>query len=1085
MKGLFKLIPVALGVLTFASCNSDDFYGGNSAEQKATLEVIVENMGDGQDITRTSYTANNVRSWQETDAFTVYDDELHKYDWYKYDEASNTFIIDGKKDLTEPKFVAFPTDNVSTTYWDKATNSTSIDMVVPGKWDFEEIALEDGTASYLSQLPMWGTAEVNGDGIRAHVSFLTSYIKVTIDNALNNVKAVRVRAYEDIAATIPARIYGIGNAKLSEDGEPLTETQLIMPSLYPAGAADALQQNAKDGNVIVVNLEDATSGEKFVKSGTSCIFIPLIAGHYGKVAVEALKDGGNWATPGDIIAIKTWYDKEFERGGLPYGASLKSFKAAAKNIKQLNEVIETYANQTGAITIEAAAGDNTSVDEADAAVGGDLILPASLKATDVTIKVNQFVGTSAGKKLTIKGGYTGNVMIQIPASTGLSNIGTVTVDMPSAATVGFAGDWTVGTPTFAVANAKKLVFGDGTVNTTFGNLGALDNKIVLNGFTVRDKATIGNITPIAECGAITVEKGGTAGNITYATNHRANALTVNGTAGDITVNASELESAQNTAITVGGTAGDITVSGTTNDATVEVSGVADDISVAGTGKVTVSGTATSISNKAGGVEIKGAPYINMTGTKYAKINGNVTTEGQVDINLDDEGGAISGALTMSKAAALNLTQGYVNALTLNLAAATDQVSLTLGDNKYVALGTVTLTTGKLTLVNSKNVWNGKDVAASLSTSTKDANGTALTAANITTIKAAWAAYGKANAIYTATTFANLAGSGAITLANSIDLNNQNWTPVALAGDFDGAGKTISNLTIPAKADGNTTVAGAGIGLFTTVAAHTVKNLTIDGVNITASPYKVGTATTKTVVSNIGALAGLSTGATIQLVTVKNINITATGGSHTIGGVIGSTGTAKTTFEGVQVSGTNTIKGYHTVGGLVGNAGADVDVKKCAKDAIVTGTPAADVKSYANFTFQANYDAATEASPKLGNDTKYLQSGSMIGTFATGVVLAITDVDAIKNANFVQNLTVYTGTMSSIEAGVGDELHYYDYNWSKQNLIGFAGKTAIATGKFPQINGKYYQIYLTTATATASGLDGSAEAKAFPLYYIVK
>ena len=1082
MKGLFKFIPVALGLLTLASCNSEDFYGGDAASKKATLEVTVEDMGDGQAITRTAYTAKNSRSWQETDIFTVYDDELHKYDYYKYNATNNAFEIEGKKDLTEPKFVAFPKEQVVTTAWEKETNSVFLGMGIPGVWNFGELALEDGTAAFLSQLPMWGTAEVDGESIKTKVSFLTSYIKVTIDNALNNVDAVRIRAYEDIAATIPACIWGLANAQLSEEGEPLTETKLTMATKYPAGAADAVVNNVNDGNAIVVNLVDPGTGDKLVESGTSCIFIPLIAGHYGKVVVEYLDNGGNWATPGNVHAIKTWYDKEFERGGLPYGASLKTFKAAAKNIAQLNEVIATYANQTGEINIEAAAGQNTEVDEANAAVGGDLIIPADMKATTINIKVNQFVGTAAGKTLTIKGGYTGNVMIKIPAATGLSQIGTVKVDMPSAATVGFAGNWTVGTPAFTIVNAKKLVFGDGTTNTTFGDLGSLNDKIVLNGVTVAEKATIGNIAPIAESGNIEVQKGGTAGTITYAENHRANALIVDGTAGAITVNASVLDMAKNTAITVGGTAGDITVNGAANDATVEVSGVAGAIVVAGTGKVTITGMATSVANKAGGVEISGAPYFDIAADKYAKVNGNVTTEGQVDIDLNDEGAAISGTLTMSKVAALNLTQGYVNALTLNLPAAANEVTLTLGDKKYVALGTVTLTQGKLKLANSKNVWNGKKVGATLTNDTKDATGAAIAAAGVTEVKGAWVAYGNAAAVYTATTFADLAGA-AMTLANNIDLDNAAWTPVALAGDFDGAGHTISNLTIPAKKDKDVTAANAGIGLFTTVAANTVQNLTIDGVDITANPYKVGNDDNKTVVSNIGALAGLSTGATINLVTVKNITINATGGSHTIGAVIGSTSAAKTTFAGVQVTGTNAIKGYYNAGGFVGYAGKDIDVTKLAKNGIVAGTPAADVKSFANFAFTANFDAATEATPKLGNDTKYLQVGSLVGSFDGTAKLVFTDIDNIKNASFTSNLDKYTGTYANVVT-VDDELQYYAYVWPTQNLIGFAGKVALGDDYRPSVNGKLYQIYVNKATGTDADLAGTA-AKPFALYYINK
>lgn len=296
MKSIFKLFPVALAAFALASCSNEDFFGGDNATEKAKMNLTVESMDDSDGgIMRTAYDKDNKRTWQATDKFTVYDDELHKYDFYKYNPSTNYFELDGQKDLNDvPKmFVAFPSDAVITTYWDKATRSTSVDMGIKAEWDFEEIN-DGGTVSYLSQLPMWGTAVPEGEGVNANVHFLTSYIKITIDNALNNVKAVRIRAYKNIAGTEPAIITGISNAVLSENDTPKSETTLTTPT--KGNTEFAL------GNTITVNLENE-SGDKFVKSGTSCIFIPIIAGHYGKVIAEYLPAGGAWGS--DEKAIKT------------------------------------------------------------------------------------------------------------------------------------------------------------------------------------------------------------------------------------------------------------------------------------------------------------------------------------------------------------------------------------------------------------------------------------------------------------------------------------------------------------------------------------------------------------------------------------------------------------------------------------------------------------------------------------------------------------------------------------------------------------------------------------------------------------
>ena len=1066
MKRIFKTIPAALALIALTSCSNDDLFGSRSPEAAGlkTLDVTVEQLNDGtlSNAMNANRRAANVGEgntliWQNEDVITVYDDKLFLYDPYKFNGTS--FVIADDKHIVEtPQFAVFPNTYFtkgSTSYdrdEDKVFVTAEIDKAMNYGKKYEATKTEgssyvdyDGKAAYVSLLPMWGTAKDEGSKVAVNLKYMTAILKVTLTNAMGNVDYLHVRAYQDIAHSKAAQLNGKFTADLSSSGRtPLASTKLVPTKT--TGMTDGTE------NVLDIDIRN-------INKATSVIYVPIPATHYGLVQVWANKTaaGGtytNLSTAGDY-KIYEFVDKTFE---VKFYGSLtkKVFDVDGSTVAKLNALLKANASESGdELVLDCAKNATVAADD------DKVITVPAMAAANVELKLKDINGVAA----TIAGeDFTGKLILNLTTATATTGL---TINLPNADVV-LKGSST-GARTITIENAKTVTFGDGTAPVAPGTAPTTDYSAA-------------TITLNAEVqGEVKVAKYAKVNALELASNHRSAALTIEGEAGNLTVNAAANVSA--TSVTVTGKSGDIS---TPADAsTVTVSGEAGAITMTGTGKATVSGIATSISNKAGGVEISGAPYITTDAANCVKISGNVTTDGDVTVNLSNEGAAIGGVLTMKKAAALNLTQGYVKALTLNLAAAKDEVSLTLGDQKYVALGTVTKTQGELKLVNSKNVWNGKDVAASLSTSTKDANGTALTTEKIANIKTAWAGYGKAAAIYTATTFANLAGSGAITLANSIDLNNQDWTPVALAGNFDGAGKTISNLTIPAKADKNKTAANAGIGLFTTVAAHTVQNLTIDGVKITANPYKVNNDENKTVVSNIGALAGLSTGATIKLVTVKNINITATGGSHTIGGVIGSTSTAKTTFAGVQVSGTNTIKGYHTVGGLVGKAGAGIDVTKLAENGITDKVPAADVKSFANFTFQANYDAATEATPKLGNDTKYLQSGSMIGTFDTDVVVAISDVDAIMNSNFTRNLTVYTGTMSSIEAGAGDEIKYYEYKWSKQNLIGFAGKSAINTEKFPKINGKWYQIYTTTAAATASGLDGSVEAKAFPLYYIVK
>ena len=93
-----------------------------------------------------------------------------------------------------------------------------------------------------------------------------------------------------------------------------------------------------------------------------------------------------------------------------------------------------------------------------------------------------------------------------------------------------------------------------------------------------------------------------------------------------------------------------------------------------------------------------------------------------------------------------------------------------------------------------------------------------------------------------------------TLADDITLpvvtdGGSNWTPIqGYAGIFDGGGKTITGLTI------NDKMGKSNVGLFASIAeGGTVKNLTLDDVNITAN-------------SNVGAIAGENRG------TIENCSV---------------------------------------------------------------------------------------------------------------------------------------------------------------------------------------------------------------------
>ncbi len=175
----------------------------------------------------------------------------------------------------------------------------------------------------------------------------------------------------------------------------------------------------------------------------------------------------------------------------------------------------------------------------------------------------------------------------------------------------------------------------------------------------------------------------------------------------------------------------------------------------------------------------------------------------------------------------------------------------------------------------------------------------------------------------------------ITLVNDIDLQNVPWTPIGQTGAtefkgvFDGNGKTIKNLFIN-NADPS---ASCSTGLFGWIESHgdegvTVKNLTIDGADITGHHY-------------VGAIVGYVYG-TIENCHVKNavINCTAVNDDAngdkcgTIAGYVGEDATIKNC----------------TASKCAVTAGRDGgQIVGAAKPACVTGCSATEVTVAANGT----------------------------------------------------------------------------------------------------------------------------------------
>jgi len=140
------------------------------------------------------------------------------------------------------------------------------------------------------------------------------------------------------------------------------------------------------------------------------------------------------------------------------------------------------------------------------------------------------------------------------------------------------------------------------------------------------------------------------------------------------------------------------------------------------------------------------------------------------------------------------------------------------------------------------------------------------------------------------------------LGNDIDLENMEWMPIGtqeamFKGSLDGNGYSIKNLYIN-KPTVNY------IGLFACAEKATIKNLTIENVDITGN-------------GAVGSLIGIALTSPTTPISIENCRVTGQGsvnGNSTVGGLIGASGFGNL----VNCSSTVDVNGKGTVGGLVGS-----------------------------------------------------------------------------------------------------------------------------------------------------------------------
>lgn len=904
MKKIFKIFPVALGVVALASCSNDEtFFGSEKAINGPELIVSTEAPFADDGVTRAAFETADGKysvSWQAGDAFRVYDAALQKYDVFtaKVDGSTKKITLDGTSDVTTPDKAIFPGNNVQYAGWDKANDVVTATVKVPAAVNFlgQEATTVNGneTFAYKSNLPMWGNATKNGENLEVSLKMLTAYTDITLyqsagvtDVRLVSLVTAPTDAVDPIAADLNGTypLAGYFDAQLKDGG------QLVKTS-------GDLKNLDKSMIIEVNNIPNVDSVH---------VLIPVIPAQYPYLSVQySIDNGTSWSE------LKSYKNTNIKRNALlkkDLTLGNAPITARVKNLAELNTrlayIAANYAGETVDIyldgevaTSEAAQTLTIPVLTADQTIN----IKGEIKNNVPNLPLN-ITGGAAGKKLTlnVESGINGseNVIINTSGdlqligaitSTGSgANHGTIKVDgVDATLTLGKGQFGAFSTGMIVEMNANKAIevnAGTGTVNTlNVKGTGAVN--IVSGTVTTFSTASTGAITVGALNTAPTVGTLTTAGNAAVTVNAGANVTTLNANGG--------------------------------NAAVVIAPGAAVE----------------TLSTKSENITIA---------ANVANVTLNATAAGTLALNA-----------------------AKITTLTSNAGAAIAVTS-----------------TGKAAIVNySKN--NGKTDCTFASLLNDAANTQKVAASDIN-------ANGE---IFTAAQLAAITTGKNYKLMANININNQTWNTPSLNGNFDGNGKTISNIKQ---------------ALFNAVSGGEIKNFTLNTVNIQENA------------DNQGAVARTVSGTVI----IKDVNVSGTvstknsANKGNVGGLVGSA-SGTLTLQDNKLTAT-TVKGYKNVGGYIG---------------VVTGgtinilTTKSDNSKQSDITFAYIGKTAKPAAADAGTFGNFI--GSITG--AANVTIGGTGNDANAGKEIARFFDVTTKGIK--DAAAATALYYGENkNASSQPFLG--------------------------------------------------
>ena len=280
MKSFFKFVPAALALMALASCSENDLLGESNVVEKVKGGLTVEVEQLGGDVTRQGNATYNGHAvvWQENDQINVYDNKLTMYDEYKFKADQKKFIgvnTSGTTNISTTEYALFPANQVDYAGW--SSQGTKAVMRIPQLIIFdEESEFGSGTNyTYVSNLPMWGSATGTYPEAEVSLKYLTGVLRINLQNVFaEKATFLKIESQDD------QPISGAFQAELSDkDGNVITDAKL-------EGGTSALST----ANAIYVDLRN-------VPSYLTNIYVPIVARDYDYLKVGITKMVATEASP--------------------------------------------------------------------------------------------------------------------------------------------------------------------------------------------------------------------------------------------------------------------------------------------------------------------------------------------------------------------------------------------------------------------------------------------------------------------------------------------------------------------------------------------------------------------------------------------------------------------------------------------------------------------------------------------------------------------------------------------------------------------------------------------------------------------